>query len=62
MPPEADWRAALVAADWIVGPPGPVTRYGTIIGVPVLVTGPAPGTPCASSPSGWRRTGPCARS
>lgn len=43
MPPEADWRAALVAADWIVGPPGPVTRYGTIIGVPVLVTGPAPG-------------------
>ncbi|WP_433473929.1 hypothetical protein ACQPZP_34785 [Spirillospora sp. CA-142024] len=43
MPPEADWRAAVVAADWIVGPPGAVTRYGTIIGVPVLVTGPAPG-------------------
>ncbi len=43
MPPEADWRAALVAADWILGPPGPVTRYGTIIGAPVLVTGPAPG-------------------
>ncbi|MFB4306644.1 hypothetical protein [Actinomadura sp. GTD37] len=43
MPPEADWRAALVAADWILGPPGPVTRYGTIIGVPVIVTGPPPG-------------------
>lgn len=43
MPPEADWRAALVAADWILGPPGPVTRYGTIIGVPVLITGPPPG-------------------
>lgn len=43
MPPEADWRAALVAADWILGPPGPVTRYGTVIGVPVLITGPPPG-------------------
>ncbi|NVI92987.1 hypothetical protein [Actinomadura sp. BRA 177] len=43
MPPEADWRAALVAADWIIGPPGPVTRYGTVIGVPVLITGPPPG-------------------
>ncbi|MFG2244751.1 hypothetical protein [Spirillospora sp. NPDC048823] len=43
MPPDADWRAALVAADWIIGPPGPVTRYGTIIGVPVLITGPPPG-------------------
>lgn len=43
MPPEADWRAALVAADWIIGPPGPVTRYGTITGVPVVVTGPPPG-------------------
>ncbi|TDC82015.1 hypothetical protein [Actinomadura sp. 7K507] len=43
MPPEADWRAALVAADWILGPPGPVTRYGTLTGVPVLTTGPPPG-------------------
>lgn len=43
MPPEADWRAALAAADWILGPPGPVTRYGTITGVPVLITGPPPG-------------------
>ncbi|NKZ02940.1 hypothetical protein HGB48_04125 [Actinomadura latina] len=43
MPPEADWRAALVAADWILGPPGPITRYGTVTGVPVLMTGPPPG-------------------
>lgn len=43
MPPEADWRAALVAADWIIGPPGPVTRYGAITGVPLIVTGPPPG-------------------
>ncbi|TDE37233.1 hypothetical protein E1289_04710 [Actinomadura sp. 6K520] len=43
MPPEADWRAALVAADWILGPPGPVTRLGTLTGAPVLVTGPPAG-------------------
>ncbi|TDC54076.1 hypothetical protein E1281_16725 [Actinomadura sp. KC345] len=43
LPPEADWRAALVAADWIIGPPGRVTRYGTLTGVPVLITGPQPG-------------------
>ncbi|GGU19786.1 hypothetical protein [Actinomadura livida] len=43
LPPEADWRAALVAADWILGPPGPVTRYGTLTGAPVLITGPPPG-------------------
>ncbi|MFA1548266.1 hypothetical protein [Actinomadura chokoriensis] len=43
MPPEADWRAALVAADWIIGPPGHVTRYGTVTGAPVLLTGTAAG-------------------
>lgn len=42
LPPEADWRAALVAADWIVGAPGAVTRYGTITGVPVILTGAPP--------------------
>ncbi|MEU4820759.1 hypothetical protein AB0H37_02695 [Actinomadura sp. NPDC023710] len=42
LPPEADWRAALVAADWIIGAPGPVTRYGTITGVPVLLTDTPP--------------------
>ncbi|TYB45346.1 hypothetical protein [Actinomadura chibensis] len=43
LPPDADWRAALVAADWIVGAPGPVTRYGTLVGVPVLLTGTGAG-------------------
>ncbi|MFC4053548.1 hypothetical protein ACFOY4_27995 [Actinomadura syzygii] len=44
LPPDADWRAALVAADWIVGAPGPVTRYGTLVGVPVLLDDAGPGT------------------
>jgi hypothetical protein len=40
MPPEADWRAALVAADWIIGDHhGPVAYYGTVIGVPVILSG-----------------------
>ncbi|WP_143226890.1 hypothetical protein [Actinomadura mexicana] len=42
LPPEADWRAALVAADWIIGAPGAVTRYGTITGVPVMLTDAPP--------------------
>lgn len=52
MPPDADWRAALVAADWIVGAPGQVTGYGTLVGVPVLLTGggPGPGTPWDGAP------------
>lgn len=39
LPPEEGWRAALVAADVIVGDYGSVTRYGAAIGVPVLLTG-----------------------
>ncbi|MEV3923153.1 hypothetical protein [Actinomadura coerulea] len=52
LPPDADWRAALVAADWIIGPPGPVTRYGTIIGVPVMIIGgpPRAGAPPSAAP------------
>ncbi|GAA4325604.1 hypothetical protein BJY14_006046 [Actinomadura luteofluorescens] len=42
LPLEADWRAALVAADWIIGAPGAVTRYGTITGVPVMLTDAPP--------------------
>lgn len=40
MPPETDWRAALVAADWIIGDHGPVARYGTITGAPVILSRP----------------------
>jgi hypothetical protein len=31
------WRAALVAADLVVGDLGPITRYGAAIGLPVLL-------------------------
>jgi hypothetical protein len=37
MPPEADWRTALVAADWIIGDHGSVALYGTAAQVPVLL-------------------------
>lgn len=45
--PEADWRAALVAADWVIGEPGPLTVYATVAGSPVLVP---EGASCADSP------------
>src|SRR3569833_5555 len=38
LPPEGDWRAALVAADWIIDD-GAVGPYGTVTGVPVLLSG-----------------------
>lgn len=41
MPPEADWRAALVAADVIVADHGSVGVYGTAVKVPLLLTGAA---------------------
>ncbi|MDX3227958.1 hypothetical protein [Streptomyces sp. ME19-01-6] len=37
MPPQEGWRAALVAADVIVGDYGSVTSYGAAIGVPVML-------------------------
>lgn len=36
--PDKGWRAALIAADLVVGPSGPVTNYGAAIGLPVMVT------------------------
>ncbi|MFC9944644.1 hypothetical protein [Streptomyces pratensis] len=38
VPPEADWRSILVAADWIIGDHGSVTLYGTLTGAPILLT------------------------
>lgn len=38
LPPEEGWRAALVAADLVIGDYGSVTRYGAAIGVPLLLT------------------------
>jgi hypothetical protein len=39
IPPEADWRAPLVAADYIIGDHGPVAPYGAVTGIPVLLFG-----------------------
>nr|WP_202453852.1 hypothetical protein [Streptomyces sp. SID4913] len=37
VPPEADWRSILIAADFILGDHGSVTLYGTLTGVPILL-------------------------
>ncbi|RKS79704.1 hypothetical protein BZB76_1179 [Actinomadura pelletieri DSM 43383] len=37
VPPEADWRAVLAAADWVIGDHGSVTAYSAVTGVPVLL-------------------------
>lgn len=38
LPPEADWRAALVAADSVLGDYSSVTLYATMTGAPILMT------------------------
>jgi hypothetical protein len=53
VPPEADWRSVLIAADWIIGDHGSVTLYGTLTGAPLLLTGAAdqetnPASPAAA--------------
>ncbi|MFJ5119022.1 hypothetical protein [Kitasatospora sp. NPDC088548] len=37
IPPEADWRPLLVAADFIIGDHGSVTLYGAMTGAPILL-------------------------
>jgi hypothetical protein len=37
IPPEEGWRAALVAADLVIGDYGSVTRYGVALGAPTLL-------------------------
>ncbi|SNR25882.1 hypothetical protein [Actinomadura mexicana] len=37
LPPEEGWRAALVAADRVIGDHGSVTYYGAALGLPVLL-------------------------
>lgn len=37
VPPEADWRGVLVAADHVIGDHGSVAVYGAVTGVPVLL-------------------------
>lgn len=40
VPPEADWRNVLIAADWIIGDHGSVTLYGTLTQAAMLLAGP----------------------
>lgn len=37
VPPEADWRAVLAAADLVIGDHGSATAYSAVCGVPVLM-------------------------
>lgn len=37
VPPEADWRTVLIAADGIIGDHGSVTLYGTLTHAPILL-------------------------
>ncbi|MER6914448.1 hypothetical protein ABT354_22485 [Streptomyces sp. NPDC000594] len=37
LPPAADWRAVLIAADRLIGDHGSVTLYGTLTGAPMLL-------------------------
>lgn len=37
LPPDADWRAGLVAADSVIGDYGSVTLYATMTGAPILL-------------------------
>ncbi|MFE4780192.1 hypothetical protein ACFRI7_09705 [Streptomyces sp. NPDC056716] len=41
LPPQEGWRAALVAADLVIGDHGSVTSYGAAIGAPVMLAPPA---------------------
>lgn len=41
LPPEADWRAAMIAADWILADHGSLGVYGTAVHVPLMISGAA---------------------
>ncbi|MEU8696597.1 hypothetical protein AB0C61_02745 [Streptomyces sp. NPDC048680] len=51
VPPEADWRSVLIAADWIIGDHGSVTLYGTLTGAPMLLATSPEGEINPSSPA-----------
>ncbi|ANS66704.1 hypothetical protein SLINC_4480 [Streptomyces lincolnensis] len=38
LPPESDWQAPLIAADWIIGDHGSLTAYGTLTDATTLLT------------------------
>lgn len=39
IPPEADWRGALIAADWIIADHGSLGVYGAVANVPLILAG-----------------------
>ncbi len=49
LPPQEGWRAALIAADLVVGDHGSVTSYGAALGAPVMLA--------SSPPEGYLRPG-----
>ncbi|GGN04730.1 hypothetical protein [Streptomyces fuscichromogenes] len=51
VPPEADWQALLIAADWILGDHGSLSAYGTLTDAAVLLTAGARREVSASSPA-----------
>ncbi|MDH2424987.1 hypothetical protein [Sphaerisporangium sp. TRM90804] len=50
VPPEADWRAVLAAADLIIGDHGSATLYGTVTGAPVVLASYSEGEVDPASP------------
>ncbi|APU22358.1 hypothetical protein [Actinoalloteichus sp. GBA129-24] len=63
IPPTDGWRAALIAADWVIGDHGSVSVYGAALGRPALLaaTGEgeiAPGAPTATLGRGLPRLDP----
>lgn len=38
LPPDVDWRAPLIAADFVIGDYGSVTLYATMTGAPIVLT------------------------
>ncbi|MFE9092903.1 hypothetical protein [Streptomyces sp. NPDC007264] len=51
VPPEADWQALLIAADWIIGDHGSLTAYGTLTDATMLLTAGSRREVSASSPA-----------
>lgn len=51
--PEVDWRAAVLAADHLIGDHGSVTTYAAALGVPVLQVDPAVDDLDPGSPQAW---------
>jgi hypothetical protein len=56
LPPEEGWRAALVAADLVIGDHGSVTFYGAALGHPVLLASAPKDAVDPRSPVGWLLT------